>query len=118
MLFLLDENVDAAVGVMLRREGYPCLLAQRAGLSGASDDDVSVYAHNHHAVVVTHDEAFSRRRRKNVYGKHLWLRCREDAAPGLLRLHLPEVVNQMQYREALVMVVSPSGVEVFPHEWA
>lgn len=84
-----------AVGVMLRREGHHCLSAQEVGLSGADDDDVSVYAHNHHAVVVSHDEALSRRRRKNVYGKHVWLRCREEAAPDLLRHHLTEVVEQL-----------------------
>jgi hypothetical protein len=36
-----------------------------AGLSEADDDTLTMYAHEHRAVLVTHDDEFSRRRRRN-----------------------------------------------------
>jgi len=58
--------------------------ASEAGLSTAEDDDLTVYAMNKDAVVVTHDREFSRRRQKAPHGMHIWLDCESwDAADRL-----------------------------------
>jgi hypothetical protein len=47
MRFVLDEDVDAkAVGSFLRGHGHECWTVVDAGLGGADDDAVSIYADN------------------------------------------------------------------------
>jgi hypothetical protein len=41
--FLLDHDVDAAVGRMLRRHGHECLMASQIGLAAATDDALTVW---------------------------------------------------------------------------
>jgi hypothetical protein len=38
--FFLDNDVDVAVGSLLRRQGHVCWSASDAGLSGATDDGI------------------------------------------------------------------------------
>jgi predicted nuclease of predicted toxin-antitoxin system len=71
--FVLDHNVDAAVAAVLRREGHEAWTAGRAGLSRVSDDELTAYADDRNAALLTHDVEFSERRRKNVIGKHVWI---------------------------------------------
>jgi predicted nuclease of predicted toxin-antitoxin system len=82
--FFLDNDVDVAVAHALRRAGHDCWTAANAGLETGSDDDLTVYAYDHRAVLVTHDKEFSTRRRVNVIGHHIWLRCLEWDAAGVL----------------------------------
>jgi Domain of unknown function (DUF5615) len=42
--FLLDHDVDAAVGRMLRRHRHECLTASQVGLATATDDALTVWA--------------------------------------------------------------------------
>ena len=56
MRFFLDGNVDAAVGAVLRDAGHDCWTAVEAGLSGAIDDAIAVYADDRKAVLVSHDK--------------------------------------------------------------
>ena len=44
MRFLLDHDVDAAVGQMLRHRGHECWAAGSAGLARAKDDELTVWA--------------------------------------------------------------------------
>jgi hypothetical protein len=69
--FLLDNDVDAGVGRVLRKAGHDCWTASQAGLAGpesAPDDALSIYAQQKEAVVVTHDREFSLRRRAMTTG--------------------------------------------------
>lgn len=69
-------------------------------MSGNSDDELTVYAVDKRAVLATHDREFSKRRRANVIGQHLWLDRFEPDAPELLEAHVPEVVRQLRFVEA------------------
>jgi predicted nuclease of predicted toxin-antitoxin system len=57
--FLLDHDVDAAVGRMLRRHRHQCLTASQVGLATATDDALTVWATEHGAVVISTDVEFS-----------------------------------------------------------
>lgn len=76
-LFVLDHNVAAGVGRLLRDKGHRCIGLASAGMARAKDDEVSVFADKHRAILLTHDREFSQRRRSNVFGKHLYLDCHE-----------------------------------------
>jgi len=60
MRFLLDENVDARVRRVFTERSHECWTVPEANLAGDTDDEVTVYAMDHHAVVVTHDVEFSK----------------------------------------------------------
>lgn len=106
MRFLLDHDVDAAVGRMLRRNGHECLTASQVGLAAATDDALTVWASEHEAVVVSTDREFSRRRMKNAIGHHVWLRCLDWEANAVLEAHLAEVVDRLEARSDLTIRVS------------
>jgi predicted nuclease of predicted toxin-antitoxin system len=63
--FLIDHDVDAAVGTMLRRRRHECWSASEVGLAAAADDLLTVWAYDHDAAVVSTDKKFGRRRMKN-----------------------------------------------------
>lgn len=121
MRFLLDNDVDAAVGRVLRRAGHECWTAAEAGLAGpraADDDAVSVYAHSKRAAVVTHDADFSRRRKTNTFGWHVWIRCEQPDAADLVEHHLADLVTALEQQTDFVVELSPRhGVRVFPPSW-
>lgn len=106
MRFLLDNDVDAAVGRMLRRHGHECLTASQVGLAAAVDDALTVWASEHGAVVVTTDREFSRRRMQNAIGHHVWLRCLDWEAAAVLEAQLVEVVGRIEARNDLTVRVS------------
>jgi predicted nuclease of predicted toxin-antitoxin system len=83
MRFVLDEDVDAkAVGSFLRQRGHECWTVVDAGLGGADDDAVSIYADDRDAILVTHDAEATRRRRKFTFGRHVFLRCHQASSPS------------------------------------
>lgn len=94
---------------MLRRHGHTYWTADNAGLAAESDDDLTVYAQQHNAVLVTIDRPFSDRRRRNAIGRHLRLRCVEPEAASVLEEHLDEVV-ELLHREHVTIKVSKAGV--------
>lgn len=110
--FLLDHDVDVEVGRALRAAGHEAWTAADAGLNEVRDDVLTVYAHEKKAVLVTHDREFSQRRRRNVVGRHLWLRCNEWDAAVLLVGHLADILSVLQAREDVFVVVSKAGLEV------
>lgn len=117
MLFILDHNVDRAVCKLLRSRGHRCLTVGEVGLATAKDNDLAVYADNKHAVFVSHDEEFSERRRDNTFGYHVHLGCAEPRAVEVLALHLDEVVELVQSRDAIVVRVTRDGVKPYPRGW-
>lgn len=94
MRFFLDNDVPVSVGKMLRNRGHECWTAAEAGLATeGQDDNLTVYAEAHHAVLVTLDREFSQRRRKNPIGRHVWLHCPDPEAAAVLDAHLVEVLR-------------------------
>ncbi|HET6750514.1 MAG TPA: DUF5615 family PIN-like protein [Actinomycetes bacterium] len=117
MQFFLDENVDVAVGLVLREAGHDCWAATDAGLSGAIDDAIAVYADERKAVLVSHDKAFAERHRLKTLGKHVWLRCEPFEASDVVRAHLPEITRGLAGMANLVIEVTPDQVILHPPQW-
>jgi predicted nuclease of predicted toxin-antitoxin system len=109
--FFLDQNIDARVGQMLRAEGHQCWSADDAGLSDEDDDSLTVYAQDRRAVLVTHDEAFSKRRRRSVIGQHIWLQCSERDALDLLRGKLGAIEDLVLSGQDVFIRLSKSKLE-------
>ena len=114
--YFLDHDVDYAVARALRRAGYECWTAGEAGLHAASDDQLTVYAHDRRAALVTHDREFSRRRRMNVVGTHIWLRCLEWEAESLVLGYLPAIDALVRSYVDIYIAVSADGLEI-SHRW-
>lgn len=112
MRFVLDEDVDAAVAHRLQSLGHDAWTAVQAGLSSANDDMLTAYADDKRAVLLTHDKEFSARRRKNVVGWHVRLRCVEEEAADLLEQHLDEILPLIRPGRDVWITVSKEGVEL------
>jgi predicted nuclease of predicted toxin-antitoxin system len=115
--FFLDENVDAAVGAVLRDAGHDCWTAVEAGLSGAIDDAIAVYADDRRAVLLSHDKAFAERHRLNTLGRHVWLRCEPFEAPDAVGRHLPEITRWLASMSHVVVEVTTDRVTCHPPRW-
>jgi predicted nuclease of predicted toxin-antitoxin system len=112
--FVLDQDVPASVRTMLTREGHDAWLASEAGLSRAEDDDLTVYAARHAAVLVSFDVEFMQRRSANAIGRHIRLRCAEPEAAEVLRGRLKEVLEYLE-REHVTVTVSRDAVKADSH---
>jgi len=115
--FLLDNDVDAAVGRMLRRCGHQCWTASSAGLAAATDDDLTVWADEHDAVLVSTDREFGRRRTKNAIGHHIWLKCLDWEASEVLELYLDQVVELLRGRRDVTARVSKDAGIQASSDW-
>lgn len=110
MRFVLDQDVDARVRTVLASRGHDCWTADNAALSDAPDDSLTVYAASHRAVLITHDRAFSARRRRNVIGQHIYLRCPEPDARAVLTSHLDQVLDYLASAEHIFLRVTRAKV--------
>lgn len=113
MLFLIDQDVDAAVARMLRTHGHRCESAWSVKLSDSGDDDLTVWAHDHSAVLISTDVEFATRRRRNSIGWHIWLRCTDWEAAAVLETHLADVLDIVAARRDVVIRVSKDGIDPF-----
>jgi predicted nuclease of predicted toxin-antitoxin system len=116
--FVLDHDIDAAVRKVILAAGHECWTVGQAGLFDATDDALSVYADDKQAALVTHDEAFSRRRQKRCFGQHVWLRCDDNLAVEVIVHHLPEIVSVLAGREAVVLQVTATNVRPLSSRWS
>jgi predicted nuclease of predicted toxin-antitoxin system len=107
--FLLDQDVDAAVGRMLRQRGHACWTAGSAGLARARDDELTVWAAARRAAVVSTDEEFGQRRMRNAVGWHVWLGCADWDASQVLADHLDEVLTWLAAGTDVTVRVSSAG---------
>jgi predicted nuclease of predicted toxin-antitoxin system len=114
--FFLDHDVSAEVARRLRQARHECWTASEAGLSEASDDDLTVYAGHMRAVLVAQDRKFSQRRRGNVVGRHVQLRCQPWEAADLLEAHLAYVLDMAARFEDVFIAISHEGCDV-SHGW-
>ena len=111
MRFVLDEDVDAkAVGSFLRRRGHECWTVVEAGLGGADDDTVAIYADDRGGILVTHDAEATRRRRRFTFGRHVFMRCHQLEAVELLEQHIGDVEQELENHRMGVVEVRESGV--------
>jgi predicted nuclease of predicted toxin-antitoxin system len=109
--FFLDHNVPASVGTMLRRQGHDCWTAAHAGLAAeGQDDNLTVYAAERSAVLVTLDRRFMQRRQANPIGRHLRLHCAEPEAAACLAGHLAQVLALLE-RDHVTITISPNAVK-------
>jgi predicted nuclease of predicted toxin-antitoxin system len=108
--FLLDNDIDAAVGQMLRQRGHECWTARQAGLATAADDALTVWATSHNAILVSTDREFGQRRMRNAVGHHLWLRCPDWEARDVLSAHLDEVTIRLEARSDLTIRVAKDSL--------
>lgn len=114
MRFVLDYDVDVRVCELLMAAGHECWRAPE-GL--VEDDDISVYADDRGAVVVSHDRGFAYRRQRRTFGQHVRLACKQPMAVGVLEAHLDKVIGLLTQRPTGVFVVSRERVEFKPHRW-
>ncbi|MFV2007732.1 MAG: DUF5615 family PIN-like protein [Longimicrobiales bacterium] len=115
MRFVLDEDVDArAVGSFLRHHGHECWSVVDAGLRGADDDAVAIYADDRAGVLIPHDTAATRRRRRFTFGRHVFLRCHQLEAVELLEQHLTELLHEVGRRGIGVYEVRRASVTYHP----
>lgn len=88
MRFFCHNDVDAAVAMLLKSGGHNAWTAHDANFAAASDSAPAVYAHDQRAALISHDAEFSRRRKRNIIGWHIYLACHLLAAVDLITTHL------------------------------
>ncbi len=114
--FVLDNDVDEAVARVLRAAGHEAWRAPDTVIR--SDDQVSVYADDLGAVVITHDAEFTRRRRERTFGKHVRLACPQRRAAEVVAAALPELVVLLARRDPMVVEVGESEIRCHEARWS
>lgn len=120
MRFVLDNDTDAALVGLFVRAGHDAWTAADAGLAGvdsAEDDEVSVYADERDAIVITHDREYTRRRKRNTFGLHVFLRCEQPDAYEIVAHHLDEIEELLNSRDSGVVTVSREGAWLDEPRW-
>jgi Domain of unknown function (DUF5615) len=102
---------------MLRQHGHEVVTAGEVRLATASDDDVTVWADQLQGALVTMDRGFSKRRRRNVIGRHVWLRCHDPDAAWVLQLHLEAVIPLIARHQHVLVRVSKDNVDA-SYDWS
>jgi hypothetical protein len=106
MRFYVDENMDAEVCSVLAAKGHEAWTARTAAKLRASDTEQALYAHDQHAVYVTHDRELVTSRQDQPIGRYLRLRGPEMLAPELAADALSVVLPILEHNENVVIVVS------------
>jgi len=115
--FVLDNDVDARVQRVFTKAHHECWRAADAGHAKTMDDEVSVYADDHGAALVTHDREFTERRKRNTFGKHVRLTCPQPDACAVLAACMDELVAMLEQSGDVVIEVSSTQVKLFPAQW-
>lgn len=114
MRFVLDYDVDVRVCQLFTASGHECW---RAPDGLIEDDDISVYADDRNAVVLSHDREFAYRRQRRTFGQHVRLACKQPEALDVLEEHLDELIDLLEQHAVGVFVVSRSRVEFKAPRW-
>ena len=118
MRFFLDNDVSQVVALMLRRARHDAWTAAEAGLADAADDELSVYADDKGAVLLTHDREFTQRRRRNPIGRHVRLACKEWEARDVLRGSLAALVPILEARTTVTVVLTKGReLRILDDDW-
>lgn len=78
-------------------------------MSRAADDELTVYAMSKDAALLSHDVEFSDRRRRNVVGRHIFLRCNEWDARELVERHLADLLPILERHRDVWVRLSAEG---------
>ena len=105
MKWVLDEDVDAACRTVLIDAGHEAWLLSQAGRSSATDEDQTVYAHDHGAIFLTHDRNLVNIRSRMPIGRLVRLACVELLAADLLQFALPSLEPILEHNANLIVVV-------------
>lgn len=114
---MCDHDLDAAVPSILRKLGHEAWTVANAGLSDAADDDLTIYAQERQAALITHDSEFSERRRRNVVGQHIYLKCKEWDAAEVLADNLDEILAVLTRRPDVWIRLSPEAEYKLSFKW-
>lgn len=117
MLFILDQDVSAEVGRVIRQAGHKCHTVGSAGLYDASDDEVSTFAADHDAIFLTHDKEMTHRRRRNTFGRHVLLACNEWEAPAVVEASLDQIIATTQQRDDICIKLTKDNLTAYPNRW-
>ena len=112
MKFFLDQNVDARLRKFLTERGHSAWTADDAGLSRENDPNLTVYSMDRGAALITHDVEFSRRRRRNVMGWHIFLDCKEPHAREVMGFHFDDVYPILQRYPDLYVAMTRTKFEI------
>jgi predicted nuclease of predicted toxin-antitoxin system len=110
--FFLDQNVDARVATVLRDMGHEAWTAEESGLSREADPNLTIYAHDRDAALLTHDREFSQTFKKHIVGRHVYLDCREPAAREVVASRLPDVIEILERKPDLYVVLRRDSFQV------
>lgn len=113
MRFFLDQDVDTAVGVMLRQHGHDCIRAADSHLSRVDDDELTIYCQQEKRALITHDRRFSQRRSRQVIGLHVWLDCDEPDAANILGRRLDDVLPVLERKQDLTIRITTAQATLF-----
>ena len=117
MRSFLDQNVDARVAAVLRDLGHHAWTAEESGLSREADPNLTIYAHDRNATLLTHDREFSQRFKKHMVGRHVFLDCRELAARDVVARRLPLVLSVLERLPDVYVVLRQDSFQVaYPSE--
>lgn len=115
MRFVLDHDVPLSpVRRLFTDRGHECWRAPDHLGSDGKDDEISVYAHDKNAVVVSHDAEFMARRIERTFGIHVRLRCEQAEAKEVLGLHIDDLLELLETVTEAVFEVSRSGIRQHP----
>lgn len=106
MRFVIDENVDADCGRVLRDKDHDAWLVSEAGRSSGNDTDQLIYTQRRDAVFVTHDNELYNSRSKMPIGRLIRLRCPEWEAPELLDDSIDDVALILERHQDLFVTLS------------
>jgi len=111
--FYLGNDVDARCRRTLEAAGHSSWTAAQAGRADATDDEQTVYAHEHGAVLITHDREFTERRKRNTIGRHVRLCCEQPDGPDLLAISLDEIAQVLERLPHVVIELHPRGYSIY-----
>lgn len=68
------------------------------------------------AILVTLDQEFTVRRRKNTIGRHVRIDCPEPDAADLLAKYHNDIVPMLDHHANITIELRPEGIHTF-HNW-
>ncbi len=101
MRFLIDAQLPPALAKALRDEGHEAEHLEDVGLRHAKDPAIWEYARLHHRILITKDEDFVERYRRQTDGPALlWLRLGNASRRALLAWFMPLLPQLLRRLEA------------------
>lgn len=117
MRFFLDQNVDARLRALLQAHGHDCWAADEANLATEADGNLTIYAIDQGAALVTHDREFSNSRKKHIIGQHLRVQCSAVNVLSVVEKHIDHVTEMFGRYQDLYIEISAESIQIhFPSE--